>query len=479
MKRTLNVFFAFCVCVWVSMSAITAQAAEVDLLYGGTFSLYDVAGNLAGTSTKISDGSNTTSELIYRENYTSVPTYVIKAKYVFSEPVKVSSYQATYDYNLARLTFTMGDGSSTSVITEASAVRTTLPTPLLNVVSLTVTSVPSSNTTYLYDLKLFGEGMPPPPPPPADITISKSTVTANSVTLNISGGTGADSKKVFRDSELIATLDGTASSYTDSGRSGSTTYSYYVTAVNAGGTKASNVLSITTLETPPTPPPGDITISKGSVSYESVTLVISGGLGADSKSVYRDGEKVATLAGSASSYKDSGRTEKTTYSYYVTAVNAGGTRASNILSVTTPEKPPPVPPPEVSSLSIYTTKTEIKATWYGGVAPFTVTWGGGSKTTTDRSILLGGFSPGQVVTVTVTDANGSSKSATVKIPATGDVASPDMPDGSEPVQGMVDIFVTAGKYALVVIGAAVALGIIVILGIYTWRLLKRWLSSAK
>lgn len=56
---------------------------------------------------------------------------------------------------------------------------------------------------------------------------------------------------------------------------------------------------------------------------------------------------------------------------------------------------------------------------------------------------------------------------------------PTMPDSSGVMQSMVDSFGTAGSYAIVVIGAAVALGIIVILGMYTWRLLKKWLSSAK
>lgn len=56
---------------------------------------------------------------------------------------------------------------------------------------------------------------------------------------------------------------------------------------------------------------------------------------------------------------------------------------------------------------------------------------------------------------------------------------PTMPDSTGVMQRMVDSFGTAGTYAIVVIGAAVALGIIVILGMYTWRLLKKWLSSAK
>lgn len=64
-------------------------------------------------------------------------------------------------------------------------------------------------------------------------------------------------------------------------------------------------------------------------------------------------------------------------------------------------------------------------------------------------------------------------------PAHAALTEPTMPDSTGVMQKMVDSFGTAGSYAIVVIGAAVALGIIVILGMYTWRLLKKWLSSAK
>jgi hypothetical protein len=56
---------------------------------------------------------------------------------------------------------------------------------------------------------------------------------------------------------------------------------------------------------------------------------------------------------------------------------------------------------------------------------------------------------------------------------------PVMPAGDSVFQSMVDMFGTAGTYGLVVIGGAVGLGLIVVLAMWVWRLLKKWLSTAK
>lgn len=57
--------------------------------------------------------------------------------------------------------------------------------------------------------------------------------------------------------------------------------------------------------------------------------------------------------------------------------------------------------------------------------------------------------------------------------------SPTMPDSTSIFQKMIDQFGTAGTIGIAVIGAAVALGVIVILGMWGWRLAKKWLSAAK
>lgn len=56
---------------------------------------------------------------------------------------------------------------------------------------------------------------------------------------------------------------------------------------------------------------------------------------------------------------------------------------------------------------------------------------------------------------------------------------PTMPDSTSIFQEMIDNFGTAGTIGLAVIGAAVGLGVIVILGMWAWRLAKKWLAAAK
>lgn len=56
---------------------------------------------------------------------------------------------------------------------------------------------------------------------------------------------------------------------------------------------------------------------------------------------------------------------------------------------------------------------------------------------------------------------------------------PTMPDTTSIFQKMIDTFGTAGTIGIAVIGGAVGLGILVILGMWGWRLAKKWLASAK
>jgi len=56
---------------------------------------------------------------------------------------------------------------------------------------------------------------------------------------------------------------------------------------------------------------------------------------------------------------------------------------------------------------------------------------------------------------------------------------PAVPDGTTIFQKMIDGFGTAGTIGIAIIGGAVALGIVVILGMWGWRLAKKWLSAAK
>lgn len=309
---------------------------------------------------------------------------------------------------------------------------------------------------------------------PKNVTIAAGSPTANEIPLGFTA-TNADTIEIYREDIKVDSVAGTTTNYVDKGRSPDTTYKYYIKAVNAYGTTASNIITVKTLSgPPPPPPPSNVTISAGTPKSEEVPLTFSA-TNADSIDLYRNDIKIKSFTGTATSFLDSGLQADTLYKYYIKAVNPSGPTASNIITVRTAKGPPP----GITSVSVSTTKTQVKVSWVGGVGPYTVTWGSEKRETPDTSVLLGGFSPGTVVTITVTDSNGSSKTVTVKTPESGDLEDPLLPSETGVYQRMVNLFGTAGTYALVVIGGAVALGIIVILAMYTWRLLKRWLSSAK
>jgi hypothetical protein len=131
-------------------------------------------------------------------------------------------------------------------------------------------------------------------------------------------------------------------SYTDTGRSNGTTYQYRVKAVNAVGDGAlSNLVSVvpqSPVEVPAAPvlsaTAGDTTASL------SWTEPNNGGATITSYQLQRDGVTVqAALPASPRSFVDTGRTNLTTYTYRVRAVNAAGSGALSTAVNVTPTAP--------------------------------------------------------------------------------------------------------------------------------------------
>lgn len=86
--------------------------------------------------------------------------------------------------------------------------------------------------------------------PAAPTGLAVSSTTSTSVSLGWSASSGATSYSVFRNGVSVGSS--TSTSYTDSGLNASTTYSYYVEAVNSAGTSApSSTVSATTQSSVP------------------------------------------------------------------------------------------------------------------------------------------------------------------------------------------------------------------------------------
>lgn len=171
--------------------------------------------------------------------------------------------------------------------------------------------------------------------PGAPTGLDADVLDASRISLSWNAVDGATSYVVKRDGTGVSgNVLGT--SYTDSGLSASTTYTYTVYAQNAQGTSPDSAsVQATTMTPPPDAPtgvtagnPGTLTID---VSWNTVT-------GADAYKVYRSTDDVdysyVTLE-DGTSYTDSGLQHSTTYYYKVAATNIAGESARSAAATAT------------------------------------------------------------------------------------------------------------------------------------------------
>ncbi|MFD6422030.1 cellulose binding domain-containing protein, partial [Streptomyces sp. NPDC060198] len=136
----------------------------------------------------------------------------------------------------------------------------------------------------------------------------------------------------------------TTTSYTDTGLTASTAYSYTVKAKDAAGniSSASSALSVTTSAasggtdtTAPTAPTGLTSTAKTSSSVSLSWTASTDNVAVTGYDIFRAGVKVGSST--TTSYTDTGLTASTAYSYTVKAKDAAGniSSASSALSVTT------------------------------------------------------------------------------------------------------------------------------------------------
>ena len=180
------------------------------------------------------------------------------------------------------------------------------------------------------------------PSAPTNLTASGTTQTSTNLSWTAStdnvGVTGYD---VYRGGSLIASVTGTT--YTATGLTASTTYSFFVRAKDAAGNISgdSNTVSVTTSDAPapdtiaPTAP----TLSASGTTQTSTNLSWSGAtdnVGVTGYDVLRNGTLIGSTT-TATTFAVTGLTASTTYTFNVRAKDAAGNISvnSNTVSVTT------------------------------------------------------------------------------------------------------------------------------------------------
>ncbi|MGE0076680.1 MAG: M4 family metallopeptidase, partial [Bacteroidales bacterium] len=179
--------------------------------------------------------------------------------------------------------------------------------------------------------------------PTAPTNLASSNITESSVSLSWTASTdnvAVTGYDIYRNGTLLATT--TSTSYSVTGLTASTTYTFYVKAKDAAGnvSSASSTISVTTsVSTDTEAPTAPTSLASASLTSSSFTLswtASTDNVAVTGYNVYQDGTLLGTVT--TTSYSVTGLTASTTYSYTVKAKDAAGnlSSASTALSVTTP-----------------------------------------------------------------------------------------------------------------------------------------------
>ena len=173
---------------------------------------------------------------------------------------------------------------------------------------------------------------------------------------------GVTGYRIYRNGAVIGTTTGT--SYSDTGLSEYTTYTYRVAAYDAEGNESSlsSPLSATTVDATPPSVPSNLQGTAASTSRIDLTWSAStDNAGVTGYRVYRNGSLVASPAGT--SYSDTGLAEATSYSYRVAAYDDEGNVSSQCgaVAVYTADATAPSVPSNLQGTAAST--SQINLTW--------------------------------------------------------------------------------------------------------------------
>jgi YD repeat-containing protein len=187
-------------------------------------------------------------------------------------------------------------------------------------------------------------------PPTQPTALTATAVTSNWVNLSWagstdSGGSGLSGYQVWRNGSQLGFSS--VASYADQSTQGTTSYSYFVKAMDGAGNPSSpsNTASVTTPDTlkPTQPSLNQPTLSGIQVNLTWSTSTDQGGSGFAGYQVIRNGSVIAST--SATSYTDSSTVSVASYSYVIRALDGVGNFIdSNQVAVTTPDNVLPSAP---------------------------------------------------------------------------------------------------------------------------------------
>lgn len=449
--------------------------AATDLLSGIPVTVYNSTS--ITNPTGATDGNDTTSTGLSEANHTS-QVVLTSSSSVASIRIKVNDYTTM---GVAPIRLVSGS-TILKTITPTSNDFITSFTAVSGVTAIWIaTGNVGSTPLQVYSIEAYAGAYTPPMTTPSGLTVTPGN---KQNTLNWSAITDSSlsSYRVYQNGTLLATVNKPSTTYTVTGLTNGTSYSYQISWVDAASPVNESSKSTAVTGTPVAPPdttaptiPSGVTASDMGNGVANIQWNIS--TDPDDTvagyNLFQNGTKVNTtglISGTSASV--SGLIVGQTYNYTVSAVDTAGNESakSSLASVTIASTLTANFVPNMNSIVIQVT---------GGKSPYTANWGTGSGSFSSSTYTISGLTANTDYTITLTDSNGQSVNKTVNTGNLQAFVPPTMPDPVSTFQMMIDSFGTAGTIALAVIGAAVALGVIVILGLFGWRLTKKWLSAAK
>jgi len=212
--------------------------------------------------------------------------------------------------------------------------------------------------------------------------LAASAISSSQINLSWNASTdnvGVTGYKIYRGGVYLATATGIT--YSNTGLSASTAYSYQVSAIDAAGNESykSYTASATTkaaavVDTTRPSRPAGLSVSAVSASQINLSwLASTDNVGVTGYKIYRGGVYLITASGV--SHSDTGLSASTAYSYQVSAIDAAGNESYKSLSVsaTTPAAP-------VSGVTLFTESFDNNSFasrgWYDNTAQGTIVSGG-------------------------------------------------------------------------------------------------------
>ena len=182
------------------------------------------------------------------------------------------------------------------------------------------------------------------------------TWTASSDNLGVTG------YRVYRNGSLVASPAGT--SYSDTGLSEATSYSYRVLAYDATGNESAQcgAVAVSTADATAPSVPSNLQGTAASVSQINLTWTAStDNVGVTGYKVYRNGSQVAMTA--STSFSDTGLSEATSYSYRVLAYDAGGNESAQCGAVAIPTADATAPSVPANLQGTGASASQVNLTW--------------------------------------------------------------------------------------------------------------------